>query len=396
MVELRIRVQEDRSLPGEVLLGECARLAAAPREGRLDLGLDLEEAAVRVAQEDQPHDRQEVLVACEGRVGAQVVRAGPEPLLDLADVFQPCLSCSDSQIRRYDGPGGVAWDLATADVHGICSVGSVRHGRPQAPGQRARNCLSASYLQPVSRLDAQGYTAISSPGQPSLLHHGTDHLPSTTPDVEAQSAYTPGRTARSKRLRDLCSGLLHYFAPGRAAEHARMYVRLRGEIPMSGNAPGGRPTHGLPFRTSVIRPLRRHIHSLEWSWVHCVARRLVSSYCTWRKSQRRVGDRPQGCGSAEPHRRAYGGASMTEETVSQHIAITPGVCGGKPRIAGRRITVANIAIWHERLGRSADEITTEYRPDAGRRACSLGLLLRSPCGEGRVDRRKQGADRCLA
>ena len=46
--------------------------------------------------------------------------------------------------------------------------------------------------------------------------------------------------------------------------------------------------------------------------------------------------------------------------MNQHIAITPGVCGGKPRIAGRRITVANIAIWHERLGRSADEIATEY------------------------------------
>jgi uncharacterized protein (DUF433 family) len=39
---------------------------------------------------------------------------------------------------------------------------------------------------------------------------------------------------------------------------------------------------------------------------------------------------------------------------------TPGVCGGKPRIAGRRITVANIAIWHERLGKSADDIATEY------------------------------------
>ena len=51
---------------------------------------------------------------------------------------------------------------------------------------------------------------------------------------------------------------------------------------------------------------------------------------------------------------------MTAETVSQHIAITPGVCGGKPRIAGRRITVANIAIWHERLGKSADDIATEY------------------------------------
>ena len=51
---------------------------------------------------------------------------------------------------------------------------------------------------------------------------------------------------------------------------------------------------------------------------------------------------------------------MTEETVNQHIATTPGVCGGKPRIAGRRITVANIAIWHERLGKSADDIATEY------------------------------------
>ena len=51
---------------------------------------------------------------------------------------------------------------------------------------------------------------------------------------------------------------------------------------------------------------------------------------------------------------------MTAETVTQHIAITPGVCAGKPRIAGRRITVANIAIWHERLGKSADDIATEY------------------------------------
>jgi uncharacterized protein (DUF433 family) len=30
-----------------------------------------------------------------------------------------------------------------------------------------------------------------------------------------------------------------------------------------------------------------------------------------------------------------------------HIEITPGVAGGKPRMAGRRITIQNIAIWHE-------------------------------------------------
>jgi uncharacterized protein (DUF433 family) len=46
--------------------------------------------------------------------------------------------------------------------------------------------------------------------------------------------------------------------------------------------------------------------------------------------------------------------------LKNHLEITPGVCGGKPRIAGRRITVQNIALWHERLGMSADEIATEY------------------------------------
>lgn len=51
---------------------------------------------------------------------------------------------------------------------------------------------------------------------------------------------------------------------------------------------------------------------------------------------------------------------MTTPTLDQHIHIDPGVAGGKPRIAGHRITVMDIAIWHERLGLSADEISTEY------------------------------------
>jgi uncharacterized protein (DUF433 family) len=46
--------------------------------------------------------------------------------------------------------------------------------------------------------------------------------------------------------------------------------------------------------------------------------------------------------------------------LDEPIEITPGVAGGKPRIAGRRITVQNIAIWHERMGKSADEIAAEY------------------------------------
>ncbi len=45
---------------------------------------------------------------------------------------------------------------------------------------------------------------------------------------------------------------------------------------------------------------------------------------------------------------------------NEHIEITPGIVGGKPRISGHRITVQNIAVWHERMGKSADEIATEY------------------------------------
>lgn len=49
------------------------------------------------------------------------------------------------------------------------------------------------------------------------------------------------------------------------------------------------------------------------------------------------------------------------DTVSnEHIEITAGVVGGKPRIAGRRITVEDIAVWHERMGTSVDEIASEY------------------------------------
>jgi uncharacterized protein (DUF433 family) len=51
---------------------------------------------------------------------------------------------------------------------------------------------------------------------------------------------------------------------------------------------------------------------------------------------------------------------MDAKTLDQHIEVTPGVAGGKPRIAGHRITVQDIVIWHERLGRSADEIATDY------------------------------------
>ena len=52
-----------------------------------------------------------------------------------------------------------------------------------------------------------------------------------------------------------------------------------------------------------------------------------------------------------------------ERTLLEHIEITPGIAGGKPRIAGHRITVQNIVIWHERMGLSADEIASDYSLD---------------------------------
>lgn len=46
--------------------------------------------------------------------------------------------------------------------------------------------------------------------------------------------------------------------------------------------------------------------------------------------------------------------------ITEHIEITPGICGGKPRIAGHRIKVQDIVIWHEKMGMSPDEIVSQY------------------------------------
>jgi uncharacterized protein (DUF433 family) len=51
---------------------------------------------------------------------------------------------------------------------------------------------------------------------------------------------------------------------------------------------------------------------------------------------------------------------MVTKSLDQHIVITPGVKSGRPRIAGHRITVQNIVIWHEWMGRTVDEIANDY------------------------------------
>jgi uncharacterized protein (DUF433 family) len=51
---------------------------------------------------------------------------------------------------------------------------------------------------------------------------------------------------------------------------------------------------------------------------------------------------------------------MSIQLEKQHIEITPGICGGKPRIAGSRIRVQDIYVWHELGGKTADAIVAEY------------------------------------
>lgn len=48
------------------------------------------------------------------------------------------------------------------------------------------------------------------------------------------------------------------------------------------------------------------------------------------------------------------------KTLDAHIELTPGIAGGKPRIAGHRITGQDVVIWNERLGKSIEEIAAEY------------------------------------
>lgn len=50
---------------------------------------------------------------------------------------------------------------------------------------------------------------------------------------------------------------------------------------------------------------------------------------------------------------------MQLPVLDHHLETTPEVCGGKPRITGRRITVQNVAVWHG-LGQSPDEIAAAH------------------------------------
>src|SRR5712692_6457336 len=44
----------------------------------------------------------------------------------------------------------------------------------------------------------------------------------------------------------------------------------------------------------------------------------------------------------------------------EHIQVSPGVCGGKPCIAGTRIRVQDVYVWHELQGQSVDQIVSDF------------------------------------
>jgi uncharacterized protein (DUF433 family) len=46
--------------------------------------------------------------------------------------------------------------------------------------------------------------------------------------------------------------------------------------------------------------------------------------------------------------------------IAENIAIRPGYCGGKPHIAGHRVKVQHVALWHERMGMTPEEMVATY------------------------------------
>ncbi len=43
-----------------------------------------------------------------------------------------------------------------------------------------------------------------------------------------------------------------------------------------------------------------------------------------------------------------------------HIVARAGVCGGRPCVAGHRLRVSDVVVWHDRQGFAAEEIARRY------------------------------------
>src|SRR5205823_10782291 len=53
-------------------------------------------------------------------------------------------------------------------------------------------------------------------------------------------------------------------------------------------------------------------------------------------------------------------SETTGPVISEYIAVKPGFCGGKPHLVGHRVKVQHIAVWHERMGMTPEEIVATY------------------------------------
>lgn len=65
-------------------------------------------------------------------------------------------------------------------------------------------------------------------------------------------------------------------------------------------------------------------------------------------------------------------------TLQAHIVSDLGVAGGKPRLVGHRMTVANVVVWHEMLGLAADEIATLYGLSLAEVYAALSFYFQNP------------------
>jgi uncharacterized protein (DUF433 family) len=52
--------------------------------------------------------------------------------------------------------------------------------------------------------------------------------------------------------------------------------------------------------------------------------------------------------------------NMIAKSLDQYIESQPNVCGGKPCIAGRRIRVYDVVVWHEQMKMTIAEIATDF------------------------------------
>ncbi len=52
--------------------------------------------------------------------------------------------------------------------------------------------------------------------------------------------------------------------------------------------------------------------------------------------------------------------STITSPVQTRVESQPGVCGGQPCIAGTRIRVQDVFVWHELQGQSADQIVSRF------------------------------------